>query len=80
MRRGSMVCTECGALMRETRERLFERYKGEEFEILGIRHFVCDECGNIELVAEDADKLSGAVADARHGLPPLASFSTEIGG
>lgn len=66
-----MICSECGGTLRETREPVVEEYRGERFSVSGIRHFVCDACGNYELLAEDAELLSEKIAaqyEERHKL------------
>ena len=66
-----MRCTECGSEMRFTSEPMKERYKGEEFTVTGIERWVCDECGNDVMKAEEADRLGRKLVDAyatRKGL------------
>ena len=57
-----MRCMDCGAEMRETSEPITEKYKGRTITVTGIRHYACDGCGEYELEAGDADKLSRALA------------------
>ena len=66
-----MRCLECGAEMRRTAEPVTEAYRGEEFTVDGIDRWVCDACGNDEMQASEAERLSRALAReyARaHGL------------
>lgn len=66
-----MKCAECGNELRETTDAIVEQYKGEDFEVHGIRHFQCDACGDYELPLEEADRLSLELASqyaARHDL------------
>lgn len=66
-----MRCAECGSELRETSEPIIETYRGESITINGIRHMQCDRCGEYELSADEADRLSRMLADEyarRHGL------------
>lgn len=56
-----MRCAECGAEMRESAEPLQEDYRGERLVVKGIRHFVCDECGETAFAADAIDRWSEAV-------------------
>lgn len=57
-----MRCMDCGVDMRETTEPITEKCKGQAITVTGVRHYVCDSCGEYELAAEDADELSRALA------------------
>ncbi len=66
-----MKCVECGHELRLTREPLTETYRGETFTIEGIERLACDGCGEYEIDAAEADKLSEAITKAyarAHGL------------
>ena len=66
-----MRCAECGSEMRFTSEPMREKYKGEEFVITGIGRWVCDECDNDLMKADEADRLGRKLVDAyatRKGL------------
>lgn len=52
-----MFCSECGNEMKETREAVKEEFKGQEFEIRGIRHYACDACGETSFDADALDEL-----------------------
>lgn len=68
----AMRCLECGAEMRRTDEAMTEAYRGEEFTVDGIDRWVCDACGNDEMLVAEAERLSRALAreHARaHSLP-----------
>ena len=68
----AMRCLECGAEMRRTAAPMTEAYRGEEFTVDGIDRWVCDACGNDEMLVSEAERLSRALAReyARaHGLP-----------
>lgn len=70
----AMRCLECGAEMRHTAEAMTEVYRGEEFTVDGIDRWVCDACGNDEMLVCEAERLSHALAReyARaHGLPEM---------
>ena len=53
-----MFCSECGNEMKETREAVKEEFKGQEFEIRGIRHYACDACGETSF---DADASTSCI-------------------
>lgn len=59
-----MICTECGAMMRESCEVIVEQIRGVEVAVDGIEHFVCDKCGNIAVNAKDANELGRRQAEA----------------
>ena len=59
-----MLCVECGGNMEESREALEYRVRNEAFLILGIPHFICDSCGEIEINLASAEILS----DKAHAL------------
>ena len=66
-----MRCAECGGELRETSAPVTETYKGESLTVSGVRRMQCDRCGEYELSADEADKLSRLLADEyarRHGL------------
>lgn len=66
-----MRCLECGAEMRWAEGPVAETYRGEEFTVDGIGRWVCDACGNDEMTAAEAERLSRGLAReyARaHGL------------
>ena len=59
-----MKCVECGHELRLTREPLTETYRGEAFTVDGIERLACDGCGEYEIDATEADRLSEAITDA----------------
>lgn len=66
-----MKCVECGHELRLTREPLTETYRGETFTVEGIERLTCDGCGEYEIDATEAGRLSEAIIEAyakRHGL------------
>lgn len=66
-----MKCVECGHELRLTREPLTETYRGEAFTVDGIERLAYDGCGEYEIDATEADRLSEAITEAyakRHGL------------
>lgn len=66
-----MRCVECGHELRLTNEPLTETYRGETFTIEGIERLACDCCGEYEIDAAEADRLSEAIVEAyarAHGL------------
>lgn len=74
-----MKCVECGHELRLTREPLTETYRGETFTVEGIERLVCDECGEYEIDATEADRLSEVITEAyakRHGLLAPAEIKT----
>lgn len=52
-----MFCPECGGDMRKTNEAILEEFKGEVLEVLGIGHYICDDCGETAFDACDMKKL-----------------------
>lgn len=44
--------------MRRTKEPMLESFRGRRYVVPNIDRWVCDECGNVELSADMADKLS----------------------
>lgn len=70
-----MRCMDCGSEMRWTTERIVEEYRGVRVSAEGIGHFVCDGCGEYELDAKEAKKLSlqlaSGFARAKGLLTPL---------
>lgn len=44
-----MRCMECGAEMRLTDEAFLESFQKKEFEVVGVEHYACDSCGEVEL-------------------------------
>ena len=66
-----MRCAECGCELRETSGPVTEKYRGESITVNGIRRLQCDNCGEYELSADEADRMSRMLADEyarRHGL------------
>ena len=80
-----MLCVECGTEMRFTNEPMTETFKGMEFSIEGISRYVCDSCGNDEMDAKEAERLSRELANryatAQGLLSPdeIRSFRKRIG-
>lgn len=80
-----MRCLECGAEMRWTDEPITEEYRGENITVSGIGRYVCDQCGNDEMAAKDAERLARSLASeyahARGLLSPdeIKEFRTSIG-
>ena len=65
-----MLCSECGSNMRLTTEVVKEKFRGEEFEIDGVEHYVCDNCGETSFDAAAIDKLYTIIEEEyprRHG-------------
>lgn len=58
-----MRCMNCGTDLHESYGPMREKYRNEQFTILGIRHFACDSCGEVELLPADADELSAKLAE-----------------
>lgn len=52
-----MFCPECGNAMRKTSEPVKEEFRGEVFEIRGVEHGVCDNCGETSFDAAALDEL-----------------------
>lgn len=69
-----MRCAVCGSVLRETTEPIAERIRGVDTIACGIRHFVCDGCGEAEMDLADADRLASEqmrqVAKAKGLLSP----------
>lgn len=54
-----MFCPTCGnPEMRRTKEPMLEFFKGRRYVVPNIDRWVCDECGEDIMLAEEADKLS----------------------
>lgn len=69
-----MRCMDCGSVMRRTTEPITEEYKGYTLTVSDIEHYKCDACGEYEISADEADRLSHALliayARARDLLTP----------
>lgn len=66
-----MFCPECGNAMRKTSEPVKEEFRGEVFEIRGVEHDVCDNCGETSFDAAALDELYTKLDDTyrtRKGL------------
>ena len=57
-----MFCPTCGnPKMRRTKEPMLESFKGQRYVVPNIDRWVCNECGETIMLAEEADKLSKAL-------------------
>lgn len=57
-----MFCPTCGnPKMRRTNEPMLEYFKGHRYVVPNIDRWVCDECGEDIMPAEEANKLSKAL-------------------
>lgn len=60
-----MFCAECGVPeMRRTNDAFEETYRGEKMRIVGVPHWVCDACGEMEFESQDLDLLNQVVNDS----------------
>jgi len=66
-----MICVECGNMMIESDDAIEYRVRGEVFNIPGIMHGICNNCGEVEIDLESAEILSEKANELyrkRHGL------------
>lgn len=47
--------------MRRTKEPMLEAFRGHRYVVPNIDRWVCDQCGEYVLLAEEANKLSTAL-------------------
>lgn len=56
-----MQCVECGSKMRKCSDPIKETFRGEEFTVRGIKHYVCDGCGEVVFDAEEGKKFDADI-------------------
>ena len=56
--------------MRKTNEAILEEFKGEVLEVLGIDHYICDDCGETAFDACDMKKLHKQLDRVYRSIPP----------
>ncbi len=49
-----MKCMECGGEMFRSTDPIQSEYKGEDLTIIGVEHWVCDACGEMEFSSDEA--------------------------
>ncbi len=59
-----MKCMECGGEMFRSTDPIQSEYKGEDLTIIGVEHWVCDACGEMEFSSDDLDALDRAEGEA----------------
>ena len=53
-----MICLACGGAMREARGPVTELYRGREYTVENVTRRVCESCGECEIDADEADRLT----------------------
>lgn len=69
-----MFCPDCGCDMALSTEPITEEYRGEKIAVDGIEHYVCPECGEYAVGADESKRLARELvrkyAEARGLLTP----------